>query len=130
LKHLKGFAVRALFIRRKVILIALYLNIKNTTKINLISKALMFLTFIGIYSTSIWVFKMPNSPVILVVATIALICDYFIIKFAVMELIKIFLKMFEEELMESLRADGDDEKLISRISFAQKEIRKKMPTIH
>tara|TARA_B110000881_G_scaffold215310_1_gene229152 strand:+ start:816 stop:1130 length:315 start_codon:yes stop_codon:yes gene_type:complete len=103
---------------------------EDTTKINLISKALMFLTFLGIYSTSIWVFKMPSSPMVLVVATIALICAYFIIKLAVMELIKIFLKMFEQELIESLRDDGDEEKLINRIIFAQKEIRKKMPTIH
>jgi hypothetical protein len=73
---------------------------------------------------------MPSSPMVLVVATIALICAYFIIKLAVMELIKIFLKMFEQELIESLRADGDEEKLINRIIFAQKEIRKKMPTIH
>ena len=103
---------------------------KDKTKIDLISRLLMVLTFLGFYSTPILIFKIPNSPLLLILVPIALICAYFIVKFAVMKLVKIFLRIFEEELMVSLRADGSDEGLMNRIASAQKEIRINMLTIH
>ena len=103
---------------------------KDTTRISLISKLIMIFVFLGIYSTSILIFKIPNSPMVLILALMALVCAYFIVKFAVMGLVKIFLEIVEGELMRALRAANEEERLINRITAVQKEIRKNMPTIH
>jgi len=103
---------------------------KAKTKIDLLMKPIMILVFLGIFSTSILAFDLPNSPNLIFFALISVCIAYFIMKFALIQLIKIFCKMIEDELIETLKASGEDQSLLKRIASAQAEMRKSLPTIH
>ena len=93
-------------------------------------KPIMFLVFLGIFSTSILVFDLPNSLNLIFLSLISVCLAYFIMKFVLIQLIKVFCKMIEDELIETLKASGEDQSLLKRIASAQAEIRKSLPTIH
>lgn len=96
-------------------------------KLNLYSKVITCLTFLGVYTLTIELFELSNSPWLLIWAAVTLIFSWFTIKKLLINLGEIAGRIAYSELLKEFE---QDKKIYEMIKKAQKELATRRITLH